>query len=571
MNEPLLTSNAPRISRRSRQKLIALHRPQVVLNRIGGHKGHFVTRLKEAARGFGWAFAATLVGIAIGISAAILPPTGIFSLVLAGFVFLLWAFPDVGNDSVGSLRYLLLAYIVVFLCIPAYWSLTFESLPVINAKRLVEFPLILIFAYKFAASSRLRAHFFAAAAAAKPIFIGAAGFLVMIIISAATSVNIAWTLSQALDATLSWFVPFFVAIVVLRQERDVELVVKLISVCAILVSILGIVEIFVERNLALEFMPKILLDNVMAHDPNIQIGLTDSDFRNGYYRAPSIFEDSLAFAEFASISASFGAFFIAYGRGVGEKILGCLVFVTSSLGIFASGARGGYISIFVGTVLMTGLMILRKHRLNPRSLLVPIALVVAFVFFSLAVALVFTSNRAHNFVLGGGMEAYSTQARYDQWDLALPKILANPLTGYGFGNAGQVVGYRELNGFVSLDSYLLSVVVDVGVPGLFFYLLLLGGACGTAVARSLMDASRRGAMNVAFAGALAGYLTYRLVLIQRDNSTLIFVLCGMVVASGSLRQKDPKPVPGGEPPKGAPRPRAGDGRPILAHGELRRL
>ena len=58
------------------------------------------------------------------------------------------------------------------------------------------------------------------------------------------------------------------------------------------------------------------------------------------------------------------------------------------------------------------------------------------------------------------MEAYSDQARYDQWDLALPKILSNPLTGYGFGNAGDVVGYREPNGFVTLDSYLRAYPVN---------------------------------------------------------------------------------------------------------------
>ena len=74
----------------------------------------------------------------------------------------------------------------------------------------------------------------------------------------------------------------------------------------------------------------------MAHDPTIRLGLTESDFRNGFYRARLFLKNSLAFAEFASIAASFGAFFIAYSRGMGEKILGCVVFLTSCLGIFAA-------------------------------------------------------------------------------------------------------------------------------------------------------------------------------------------------------------------------------------------
>jgi len=148
------------------------------------------------------------------------------------------------------------------------------------------------------------------------------------------------------------------------------------------------------------------------------------------------------------------------------------------------------------------------------------------------------SGRAYNTVIGGGVD----QGRSDQVALAIPHMLSNPVTGHGFSIGGEIIGYGAPgigfgDAFYSVDSYMLSLLVETGVPSLLFFLMMIGGALWICVKGSLFDVSPRGAMTGALAAALTAFAVNRVVLSERENHTLFFVLCGMVAACAALRTR----------------------------------
>ena len=125
-------------------------------------------------------------------------------------------------------------------------------------------------------------------------------------------------------------------------------------------------------------------------------------------------------------------------------------------------------------------------------------------------------------VLGGGDAAASNHGRYEQWLAGIPLIESNPITGHGFVNGGYVINN-------SIDSYVLSLLLETGIPGLVFFggLVLLPIWYG--LRNSLSDISESGAVAGALACSFIAFATNRLVLSQRENHMLIFSLLAIVV------------------------------------------
>jgi O-antigen ligase len=125
-------------------------------------------------------------------------------------------------------------------------------------------------------------------------------------------------------------------------------------------------------------------------------------------------------------------------------------------------------------------------------------------------------------VLGGGEQAGSTQARYEQWAVGIPLIKSNPITGHGFTMGGYLINN-------SIDSYLLSLILETGVPGLLFFSGLLVLPIWYGVRNYLSDMSESGAVAGALACSFVAFFSNRLVLSQRENHMLIFSLLAIVV------------------------------------------
>jgi hypothetical protein len=481
----------------------------------------------------GWAAAAMLLGIFVGYGAVALPPAGAFGIVAVAAAVLMWLAPDIPTVSDKTVRRFFYITIVVFMCVPAYYAVFAPALPEISIRRIVVVPLICLYLLYISTSATARAHFVSVFRQSTPIFIGALGFLAMIYLSIPTSIEPVWSISQSSYALLEWFIPFFVVVSVIKTDDDLVRLLRLICVCAIFVAAVGLADFFRERNLMVDILPQSIYQNLLQDKSFVRM-IEYPQYRNGWYRSPSVFGVSLSFGEFVAMVAPLGGFFFLQGTTGRDRILGFVTGLLCLISIFASGSRGGYLALIVSAPVFAGLWVLRERKLNPNSLAAAVIFAFALAFFGAVFTLLMSSHRAFQTVYGNDLDQGSTQGRFDQWHMAMPKILSNPITGHGFANGGAIVGWGVPGEFYSVDSYPLSLVVETGVPSLAFFSLIILGAAWIAGRASLFDLSPRGAMNGAMASALAAFAANRLVLSARENHVLAFTICGMVAVSALL-------------------------------------
>jgi O-antigen ligase len=180
---------------------------------------------------------------------------------------------------------------------------------------------------------------------------------------------------------------------------------------------------------------------------------------------------------------------------------------------------------------------IRKMLQSKTSLAPAVAGMFGLIFLGCIVGLINFSHTFHDMVLGGASEASSTQARYNQWAMAIPYIKSNPITGHGFDSGSGVIGDQ-------IDSYILSLVLEMGVPGLLFFLGLLLLPIWYGLRSYLSDMSEYGALAGALACSIIGFTENRLVLSQRENHMLIFSLLAIVIVANyeNARKQVPQRV-----------------------------
>ena len=419
------------------------------------------------------------LGVVVGFAAVILPPLGSFGIVAAAGVVLLWVMPDLPLVSPGLIRKAFFVMMIADLSIPFYYMVQFSGLPWISARRLATFALIAPFLIAVAVSSDVRRHITERIRASVFIFICAVGYLVVAALSIFTSVLPTESISGLSDALLSWYVPFFAMIYIARDTDDVVFILKIICICALFNTAAGLLEFRLQHRFFVDIFPRGMLATLIENNPTLQYLLPSAaDFRNGLFRASSIFVTPLSFGEFEIVAIPIGLFFALHREGLFERMLGWAVVFGGFLGIYVSGSRGGWVGIILSVAVFVAIWSIREAMKSKASLAPAIAGVAGTIGFAAVIALITASHTAHDMVLGGAAQAGSTEARYDQWVAAIPFIESNPITGHGFALGGYVIDS-------SIDSYVLSLLVETGIPGLIFF------AVGCSCFRSPRTAKRR--------------------------------------------------------------------------------
>ena len=168
----------------------------------------------------------------------------------------------------------------------------------------------------------------------------------------------------------------------------------------------------------------------------------------------------------------FGYYLLVHRSRASDRWLGFLVAASGILGIVTSGARGAYVSILVATPAFVALWLIRTVRLKPRSLAPAFVTVAGGAGFAGLIILIFTWARLYNRVIGGNAsDQNSTQARWDQWHMALPHIQANPLTGHGVGTGAGCRGlFQPRSRFPNSGQHANIHAGRDGCPRLSFFL-----------------------------------------------------------------------------------------------------
>lgn len=470
-----------------------------------------------------WAAVAIGLGALVGFAAVALPPLAAFGIVALVGVVLLWVMPEVPLVFPQLIRKTFFVMLVVIICVPYYYMVQFGDLPWLSIRRIVAFAFITTFLLAVASSAHVRRQIASRASSSPLIIICAVGYLVMAIISLPESGLFAYSTSALVDAILTWYVPFVAVIYVAKNENDLILILKVISFCAILNSGLGVVEFYFKHRFLADVFPRGMLASLAQSNPMLQT-LADgtASYRNGIFRACSIFLSPLSFGEFEVMVIPIGLFFAMHRQSFFEKCLGWTAVISGIAGIFVSGSRGGYVGFIASMATFVVIWSIRRAISQRNSLMPALVGTMGAVTFAIVLALILFWPRAHNMVLGGGAEEASTQGRWVQWAAAWPLLKSNPIIGHGFVTGGFDIGS-------SIDSYVISLLLETGVPGFLFFTGMVLLPIWYGVRAYLTDLTEAGATAGAIACSFTAFAFYRLVLSERENHFLMFSLLGIVV------------------------------------------
>ena len=487
-----------------------------------------------------WAAVAIVLGSLVGFAAVILPPVGTFGIVAVAAIVLLWVMPELPTVADSTIRRLFFAVVLVNLCVPVYYAFTIpgSGIPWVSLRRLVTFALVTVFGYNYAASSDFRKFIKGILSANYVTSSCVIGFYVLACLSILTSISPAATLDQAMTVFLEWYVAFFATLYVIRNEQQLQTLIFLLCCCAIFISAAGVVEYFLWRNLFLAILPEAVKEALAAGSPTFQAMITVLPLRDGHWRASSLFVNALSFAQFEALVAPIAFVWMAHGRSGRLRAFGAVVTVSVMFGIFASGSRGGYVALIVATAYFVAIWLIRKWKFERRSLGPALVGFMGAAGFAVLIPLILFYPRVHNAVLGGGAEAASDEGRRVQWAMGITHIESNPITGHGFGQGATIIGYFNPGAsFPTVDSGILSMLVEVGVPGMVLFVGMVLSASWSGLRRYLTDPSFNGALGGGLSAAMLAFLVYLTVLSQRDNHGYMFILIACVILQESFAKK----------------------------------
>ena len=469
------------------------------------------------------AFVAMLYGAAF----AILPPSFYLFMMapiaIMGLV-VIWALPERDHLPTNSITKLFLTLIVVTLLWPNYLSISLPGLPWISMRRLVLAPIDLILLIGLSTSPSFR-KLLKDIVTDRPLFLKLLmGYTIAQLLSIPFGHGLGDELKTLVNSWLTWTLVFFSSAYVFSMPKTVERW----SLLLVFSTLLICMEIFPEMRLQHVLWAEHIPSFLAVDDPVVQKMLAGG-YRSGAYRVQSTFTASLTLSEYCSLVSPFLLHYFFRTKSIfarGLLILFDLLLLTT---IIHTQSRTGMVGMIITHAAFGLILAIRTWRADRSSLLAPAA-VLAYPLFMVALAgAIMTVPGIHNRVLGSSATDSSDQARKDQWRLGIPKIIKHPL-GHGPGEGGSALGYTNLAGEATVDSYWLNVFLDYGFGGFVCFFGLLGYAAY----RATIIASRHptGELSLALpvATAIMAFIVTRYVLILTDNMTLIMMMVGMVVA-----------------------------------------
>ncbi len=241
---------------------------------------------------------------------------------------------------------------------------------------------------------------------------------------------------------------------------------RAIVVAGLFAAVLGLVEAFVQKNYFVQFASG--GDSQSVSNALKTIAFDKS--RDGSYRAQSVFDHPIVFAQFIAAIIPLGAYFAFYERRRIWRLLGFLVMPIGLLAIVKSGSRAGLVSVVVGVVFIMAFFWLRG--MVSKGFRRAFSIVALPVFF---VGLLLIYFVVQELVLGRShVEASSTSVRLKMVADGVAALSESPAWGFGYGmaivKAGVISGYT---GVATIDSFMLTIALDSGYVGLIVFLVIL--------------------------------------------------------------------------------------------------
>ena len=440
---------------------------------------------------------------------------------------LIWMLPAARRVPLRTLDTLFFIYLVGLIVWPNYMAIAIKGLPWITMARLTGVPLALVFLICVSSSQAFRAGLARAISKSRLIVGLVVAMAVIQLVSVFLSRNIGSSSDKFISMQLSCTLVFFAAIHVFSRRETMELWVRLAWVSGLVVAGLGLWEYRLQHVPWAGHIPGFLKIDSPLIDGIVQ---GSSRYSTHQYRVQSVYSTSLALSEFMALLAPFVIHEFLNSRIALTKLAAAASFIFFLFVTLLTDARLGVVG-FVVTALLYGFYWgLLKWRQHPRGLVGP-AIVLGYpAVFLIAVSATFLVHRIRVRVWGGGAQAASTDARITQFRMGLPMILQNPI-GHGLGQGAATLGFAPF-GFLTIDSYYLTVALECGVLGFVAFF----GAIACAIIQGVRSESLRlgpatiGTLAVPAAISLTSFIIIKSVFSQTDNLPIIYMVLGLLVA-----------------------------------------
>lgn len=493
----------------------------------------------------------TLIGICL-LWGAVFGLVGQFLMVpmlllltpLVGLV--IWMLPDSNAISEVPLERLMFAYVAALLVWPDYLAIVLPGLPWLTALRLVGIPMALVLLITLSQNAVAREGLKRTLGQTPQLWQLMAAFAFIALYSCALSATPMFSLNKYVTMLLNWVAPFFVGAIVLAKPGRIRTLAIVLWAIALIVSIPALYEVFYKKIWWAGRIPSFLKvegESVQRILAGTMRAYTDK------YRVQSRFTTSLGFAEFLAYVLPFILHLTVTGdrrmRFAGVATIPFLFYMT-----YMTDARSGMIGFFATLLLYLLAWALIRWRTRPESVFGP-AITLAYPAIATGfLAATFVIGRLRRIVWGTGAQASSTDARQQMYEMGMPMIMNNPI-GHGLGRGAETLGFVAPDGLLTIDTYYLSIALELGVLGFLVYFGMFAFAMVRSAFAALDARSADTTFLIPISIALFNFILIKSVLSQQENHPLAFLLLGgsaaliaRAVAERNARASDSGPPTG---------------------------
>jgi hypothetical protein len=443
--------------------------------------------------------------------------------ILAALV--VWALPVARRPPLGALAVLLFVSAVCLVMWPNYIAIAPPGFPWITMQRLVGVPLVFILLV-CASTSREFQTTVGGALRASPLLSGFfIAFNLLELLSVAYSISPVSSFNAFVNSEIGLTATFFAAVQVFSKPGRAERMARLLWFMSILVGLIAVVEVREGHVPWAGHLPNFL----HIDDPVVERALRGVS-RFGVYRAEATFGNALGLAEYGALIVPFVINFLIgpYGaltRWAAALSLPFLLFV-----VFLTGARLGLVGCFISIVLTGVAWGGPKWAKDRNAVVAPIVFLGTVGFMAASIASVYLVGFVHSKVLGGAASE-STYARNMQTQMAIPKLFTHP-QGHGIGMGAAALGFTTPSGFLTIDSYYLSILMEYGFVGfiLFYGIFVLGIWRSGEVLIAHRGDDREIELLKPIGISVVTFLIVKSVFSEQYNHPIMCLLLGIVVA-----------------------------------------
>ncbi len=469
-----------------------------------------------------------LVAAFYGLMCSILPMQLIMFpavplIVLA--VLCLWMLPDIGEIDTRRAGAWLIWFLALFALWPNYIAFDAPGLPWITPVRMALTIVVVLSLLGLSMSSWWRGQIWQRMQAAPVLTRLFWAYWACTTVSLVFSGNPSFSLNRYANNQIYWTLLFALAVWFGSRPGYVDKVARFLVGAMFIASVIGIYEYHRQSVFWLENLPSFL-----RVDPEFLERVAKSQSRAGtdVYRVRGTMAVSLYFAEYLAVVFPLLWFYLSDARGL-RKLALIFGAMATIVVMYLTNARSAMVGILLTAVIYPFFIVWRARVRNPTSVTssagvfsYPVGVVVV------ALIVIFW-RRAHVMVLGGGQHQASSDARNTQWAMGWPKVFPAPL-GHGPARSGEVLGYYNLAGEITIDTYYLSILLDYGVIALPVFIAMFSLPLWYGYKVYMKSKSNEEDLVIPLAIGMFNFVVIKSVLSSEGNMPLAFTFLGFVIA-----------------------------------------